>query len=190
MAFGMRVVYWSPSSRDGAFTYAELDELLAIADVVTLHVALSDTTRGLLDARRLALMKPDAILVNTARGALVDERAVAEALTGSRLGRYAADVLAEEPPGEDSPLPGHPHTVITPHTGGLTNLAYREMCVSTSENVLRILRGRGARPGLGRESRSARLALDAPARGRARDRGTCPSGTGENASMNVTPFGE
>jgi phosphoglycerate dehydrogenase-like enzyme len=87
-------------------------------------------------------MKDDAVLVNTARGALVDEHAVAAALTGSRLGRYAADVLAEEPPGEDSPLPGHPHTVITPHTGGLTNVAYRQMCVTTSQNVLRILAGR------------------------------------------------
>jgi phosphoglycerate dehydrogenase-like enzyme len=140
-AFGMRVVYWSPSTRDGAYAFAELDELLAAADFVTLHVALSDTTRGLLDARRLALMKPDAVLVNTARGALVDEHAVAAALTGSRLGRYAADVLAEEPPGEDSPLPGHPHTVITPHTGGLTNVAYRQMCVTTAQNVLRVLQG-------------------------------------------------
>jgi phosphoglycerate dehydrogenase-like enzyme len=140
-AFGMRVLYWSPSSRDETLTYAELDELLAVSDVVSLHVALSETTRGLLDARRIALMKPDAVLVNTARGALVDERAVAEALTGSRLGRYAADVLAEEPPGAGSPLPGHRHSVITPHTGGLTNVAYRQMCVSTAENVLRVLRG-------------------------------------------------
>jgi D-3-phosphoglycerate dehydrogenase / 2-oxoglutarate reductase len=140
-AFGMRVRYWSPSTRSDQYPYADLDDLLATSDVVSLHVALSETTRGLLDARRIALLRPHAILVNTARGALVDEPAIAEALTGSRLGRYAADVLAEEPPSERSPLPGHRATLLTPHTGVLTNVAYRGMCMFAATNVLRVLRG-------------------------------------------------
>jgi D-3-phosphoglycerate dehydrogenase len=139
-AFGMRVRYWSPSSREPAYEHLELDELLAGSDFVSLHVALSDTTRGLLDRRRIALLRPHAILVNSARGALVDEFAVASALEGRRLGAYAADVLAEEPPSERSPLPGHRGTILTPHTGVLTNVAYRTLCVTTAENVLRILR--------------------------------------------------
>jgi D-3-phosphoglycerate dehydrogenase len=145
-AFGMRVRYWSPSSREAAYEYLELDELLASSDVVSLHVALSDTTRGLLDRRRIGLLRQHAILVNTARGALVDEHAVASALEGRRLGRYAADVLAEEPPSERSPLPGHRGTILTPHTGVLTNVAYRTLCVTTAENVLRILRGESPDP--------------------------------------------
>lgn len=146
-AFGMRVRYWSPTSRDAAYEYAELDSLCATADVLSLHVALTPQSRGLIDARRLALMGSDAILVNSARGGLVDEQAVADALDAGRLGSYAADVLDREPPAPDARLPGHPRTILTPHTGVLTDRAYRSLCVSTAVNVVRVVRGERPDPG-------------------------------------------
>jgi D-3-phosphoglycerate dehydrogenase len=105
---------------------AELDELLAAADVVSLHVTLDDSTRGLLDRRRLGLLKPAAVLVNTARGGLVDEQALAELLREGRLAAAAFDVFALEPPG-DSELLGLPNFLGTPHIGGSTEEAILAM---------------------------------------------------------------
>lgn len=94
-----------------------LDELLARADVVSLHCPLTPHTTGMIDARRLALMKPDAVLINTARGALVDPAALAAALRAGRLGGAAIDVLPQEPPVDGSPLfaPDLPNLIVTPH---------------------------------------------------------------------------
>lgn len=106
--------------------HVELDELLAEADVVSLHVTLDDSTRGLVDRRRLELMKPSAVLVNTARGGLVDEPALAELLREGRLAAAAFDVFALEPPG-DSALLGLPNFLGTPHIGGSTEEAILAM---------------------------------------------------------------
>lgn len=95
----------------------ELEDLLARADVVTLHVPLDDSTRGLLTAARLALMKPTAILINAARGGLVDEAAMKQALLEKRLAGAAFDVFAEEPP-DDMELLNLPNFLATPHIGG------------------------------------------------------------------------
>jgi phosphoglycerate dehydrogenase-like enzyme len=103
-----------------------LDELLAEADVVFLHVTLDDSTRGLLDRRRLELMKPGAVLVNTARGGLVDEQVLAELLREKRLAAAAFDVFALEPPG-DSALLALPNFLGTPHIGGSTEEAILAM---------------------------------------------------------------
>jgi glycerate dehydrogenase len=94
-----------------------LDELLARADVVSLHCPLTPATTGLISAARLALMKPDAVLINTARGGLVDVEALAAALRARRLGGAAIDVLPEEPPVSGSPLfaPDLPNLIVTPH---------------------------------------------------------------------------
>jgi (S)-sulfolactate dehydrogenase len=97
-----------------------LDELLAESDVVSLHVPLTRATRGLVDAARLARMKPDAILINTARGGVVDEAAVADALRGGRLGGAALDVFDREPLPAGSPLAACPRLLLTPHIAGLT----------------------------------------------------------------------
>ncbi len=97
-----------------------LETLLAEADVVTLHVPLDDATRGLIDARRLALMKKGAVLVNTARGGVVDEAALAAALAAGHLGGAALDVFADEPLPAGSPLAGAPNLVLTPHVAGVT----------------------------------------------------------------------
>jgi phosphoglycerate dehydrogenase-like enzyme len=106
--------------------HVELDALLAAADVVSLHVTLEESTRGLLDRRRLELMKPSAVLVNTARGGLVDEQALAELLRDGRLAAAAFDVFALEPPG-DSELLGLPNFLGTPHIGGSTEEAILAM---------------------------------------------------------------
>lgn len=103
-----------------------LDELLAAADVISLHVALDDSTQGLLDRRRLESLKPTAVLVNTARGGLVDEQALAELLQGGRLAAAAFDVFALEPPG-DSELLALPNFFGTPHIGGSTEEAILAM---------------------------------------------------------------
>jgi (S)-sulfolactate dehydrogenase len=98
----------------------ELDALLAEADVVTLHVPLVDATRRLVDAVRLARMKPGAILINTARGGVVDEAAVAAALMSGRLGGAALDVFEQEPLAAGSPLAGCSNLLLTPHIAGVT----------------------------------------------------------------------
>ena len=118
-ALGMQVIV---AQRAGATAHTEervsLDELLARADVVSLHCPLTPTTTGLIDARRLRLMKSDAILINTARGGLVDVEALAHALRAGQLGGAAIDVLPREPPVDGSPLfaPDLPNLIVTPHT--------------------------------------------------------------------------
>jgi len=103
-----------------------LENLLARSDVVTLHVPLDDSTRGLLDARRLAMLKPTAVLINAARGGLVDEVALKDMLQGRRLAGAAFDVFAVEPPG-DPELLALPNFLVTPHIGGSSEEAILAM---------------------------------------------------------------
>lgn len=149
-AFGMRVLVAAHPSRPGASARAEerdsyprlpLRELLASADVVTLHVPLTPATRHMIGAAELARMKPDALLVNTARGALVDMPALRSALARGALGGFAADVLDIEPPAPDDPLLTVENVLLTPHVASLTNATYRTLCRFTAENVDRVLRG-------------------------------------------------
>lgn len=118
---------------------AELDDLLRAADVVTLHVPLTDSTRGLLDRRRLALMKPTAHLVNASRGGVVDEEALAEALAEGRLGGAALDVFAGEPLQAESPLRDAPHLILTPHLGASTLEAQERVATEVAHAVRRAL---------------------------------------------------
>ena len=116
--FAMRVLGWNRSRCEvPGVMLAELDELLAAADFVSIHVALAPETRGLIDARALARMRRGAILVNTARGGLVDEAALAAALTRGHLAAAALDVYATEPIDPESPLLALPQLVLTPHIG-------------------------------------------------------------------------
>jgi D-3-phosphoglycerate dehydrogenase len=140
-ALGMEVVAWSRSHRPGPWQFLPLDDLLARSDVVTLHLALAEETHGLISAARLARMRPSAILVNTARGALIDEAALADALASGRLAGAGLDVLTQEPPPDDHPLLALENVTLTPHVAGLTDVAYRRMCVETVTQVLRILHG-------------------------------------------------
>lgn len=122
----------------------ELDELLAKSDVVTLHVPLSDATREMIGATQLALLKPSALLVNVARGGVVDEAALADALDSGRLAGAAIDVYEQEPP-RDSPVITAPHTVLTPHLGASTLEAQSKVSIEVAEQVLDVLAGRPAR---------------------------------------------
>ena len=109
--FRMKVIHYDPMQPDSM----ELDELLKISDYVSLHCPLTDETRGLIDARRLALMKPNALLVNTSRGPVVDENALTEALKNGTIGGAALDVLCDEPPAKNHPLIGMDNVILTPH---------------------------------------------------------------------------
>ena len=122
----------------------EVDEVLRRADVVTVHVPLNDATRGLIGVDALQLMKPTAFVVNVARGGVVDEAALAQALADGRLAGAAVDVYEHEPP-RDSPLLDAPHTVLTPHLGASTREAQDKAGVEVAEQVLDALAGREAR---------------------------------------------
>ena len=129
------------------YRLVELDELLRQSDFVSVHAALSAETHHLIDARRLARMKPTAILINTARGGLIDEQALVQALTGGRLGGAALDVFEVEPL-PDGPLRHLEQVVLTPHVAGLSAASLRAMAHRASENILTLLRGRDPGPGL------------------------------------------
>lgn len=126
-ALGMRVIAYDPMLDAGAPVWREtgvgcasLDELLREADAVSLHVPLTDATRGLMNAQRIGAMKPGAVLINTARGGIVDEAALAQALREGCLGGAALDVFEHEPLGAGTPLAGVPNLILTPHIGGVT----------------------------------------------------------------------
>lgn len=130
VAFGMRVLVANRPGGERQPGRVDLDELLPVADVLSLHCPLTPATRGLVGAAQLARMKPDAVLVNTARGALVDSAALAEALRGGHLGGAAIDVLAEEPPVHGDPLLAGdiPNLVVTPHVAWAAREA-RQRCL-------------------------------------------------------------
>jgi glycerate dehydrogenase len=128
--FGMRVIVANRRGEPPREGRVKLEQLLAEADIVSLHCPLDASTRGLIGARELALMKPDALLINTARGALVDSAALAAALKSGRLGGAGIDVLPQEPPVSGDPLldPDIPNLFVTPHIAWSAREA-RQRCV-------------------------------------------------------------
>lgn len=141
-ALGMDVVAWSRRRRPGSpVVQVELDELLATSDVVHLCVALAPETTHLIDAAALARMRRGALLVNTARGQLVDSVALAAALDEGRLGGYASDVWDPEPPPAGTAVLRHPQVLVTPHVAAFTDVTYRELCVGPAEAVAAVVRG-------------------------------------------------
>jgi len=132
----------APAWRDEHVEPRDLDALLAEADVVTLHVPLVAATRNLIDARRLGAMKRGAILIDTARGGVVDEAAVAAALASGQLGGAALDVFDTEPLPAGSPLAGAPNLLLTPHIAGLTQEANARVSTMIAERVLAMLAAR------------------------------------------------
>jgi len=129
----------SPVWREAGATRASLDELLAGSDAVTLHVPLTADTRHLIDAGRIARMKPGAVLINTARGGVVDERALADALRSGRLGGAALDVFEAEPLPAGSPLAGAPNLVLTPHVAGVTRESNERVSAMIAREVAEAL---------------------------------------------------
>jgi glycerate dehydrogenase len=143
-ALGMRVVAAGRShaapAADG-LARVELDALFRSSDVVSLHCPLTDATRGMVNAVRLASMKPGALLINTARGGLVDSWALREALDTGQLGGAALDVLDEEPPGEGHPLLDAPRCVLTPHNAWASRAARMRLLATAADNVRAFLAG-------------------------------------------------
>lgn len=143
---GMDVVCTTRRTHSVAAPRIDFEELLRTSDVIQICVPLSDETRMMFGADQLALMRPHAVLINTARGPIVDHDAVAEALESGRMGGYGADVWDPEPPTPGDRLLSHPATVITPHVAGLTDVTYRAICVGPAEAVVSILDGHDANP--------------------------------------------
>lgn len=145
-AFGMDVLAWSRSltperaSRVGAKAVT-LEELLTGSDVVSVHLVLTESTRGLLGGRELAMMRPGALLVNTSRGPIVDAAALVLALESGRLGGAGLDVFDEEPPPADHPLRRAPRALVTPHIGYVTQGVYRVFFGQAVEDIEAFLRG-------------------------------------------------
>ncbi|WP_438281987.1 2-hydroxyacid dehydrogenase [Pseudomonas alabamensis] len=145
--FGMRVLYHSSRPKpdvDARYDaqYRDLDDLLAEADYVCLTVPLNASTEGLIGARELALMKPESILVNIARGRVVDEAALVEALQARRIRGAGLDVFVQEPLPADSPLLGLDNVVATPHIGSATHETREAMARCAVDNLLEALGGR------------------------------------------------
>lgn len=145
-ALGMRVLAVDPYvdaeavARYGAGA-ADLETLLREADVLSVHVPLSPETRGLIGERALGLMKPTAFLINTSRGGIVDEKALAAALEAGRLAGAALDVLSQEPPPPDHPLRQAPNAILTPHLAFYSRESVVELQTKAAEEVARALRG-------------------------------------------------
>ncbi|NQX87222.1 MAG: D-glycerate dehydrogenase [Halioglobus sp.] len=142
-AFNMDLIGWTPSGRVvPGVQGVSLEELLVRSDCVSLHVALTDATRNLIDAARINSMKPGAVLINTARGEIVDEQALAQALDGGQLFAAGLDVFASEPLSPESPLLRHPRVVLTPHIGSATAATRAQMLALAMSNAVAALQGR------------------------------------------------
>jgi (S)-sulfolactate dehydrogenase len=145
-AMGMQVIACDPFAKDDVFKSANvrresLDTILSLADVVSLHVPLTDETRNIIDAAALGRMRPDSILINAARGGVVDELAVASALRNKKLGGAALDVFVEEPlsAGKGAIFADVPNAILTPHIAGVTAESNTRVSWVTVENVKRVL---------------------------------------------------
>ena len=143
--FGMRVIAYDSfrneklAAEAGVAYVDTLDELLARADYVTLHVPHTAQTHHMIGRAQLDAMKPGAILINTARGGIIDEAALAEALQSGRLGGAGLDVFEEEPLPLDSPLLKCPRTVFSPHTAADTHESARKVSLATVQNMIKVL---------------------------------------------------
>lgn len=143
LAMDMHVLACTPHSRlEGSdVRFVSLDELLAYSDVITLHCPLTEQTRGLIGREALSKMRPGVRVINTARGPLVDEEAMAEALCSGHVRCYMADVLSSEPPDADNPLLHAPNAVITPHVAWAPRQTRERLMAIVVENVRSFLAG-------------------------------------------------
>ena len=144
-AFGMSVLACSGHQdkrlESASLRYATLDEIYAQADVISLHCPLSDSNRGMINAAAIAAMKPNVLLINTARGQLVVEQDLADALNSGRVAGAALDVLSAEPPRADNPLLTASNCIVTPHIAWATNAARARIMMTAAENLEKFVAG-------------------------------------------------
>ena len=146
-AFGTEVVYSDPAPADDeterelGVTRIPFEELLTTSNVITVHAPLMDVTRGLIGAAEFARMKRKVVFINTARGGIVDEGALAEALTSGQVGAAAVDAFEVEPIEESNPLLDAPNAMLTCHIAGVTTDCIKTMYREAAENCLRVMRG-------------------------------------------------
>ncbi|MCM2472502.1 hydroxyacid dehydrogenase [Rhizobium sp. CG5] len=140
---GMETLAYDPfaSDGDGTRVTGDLNEVLSSSDIVSLHCPLTPETHHLINAERLRQMKPTAFLVNTSRGAVVDEAALFEALQSETIAGAALDSFEEEPPRADHPLWSLPNLIATPHVGGASRSALRNMAVQSAQHIVDVLTG-------------------------------------------------
>jgi D-3-phosphoglycerate dehydrogenase len=144
-AFGMQVIVFTRTpakvTPDLAEVVGSFDALLRAADYVSLHCPLGATTRGMISREAIAAMRPGAFLINTGRGALIDEAALADALASGHIAGAALDTLSQEPPPRGNPLLAAPNLILTPHIAGLTTGAVQRTGKTTAENIIAVLTG-------------------------------------------------
>lgn len=162
-AIGLTVLCYSPNTTpERAAEYdarrVELDELFRQSDFLSLHCPLNEKTRKIVNIESLGLMKPGAFLINTSRGALVDEAALAQALESGRIGGAALDVLEVEPVRPDNPLLGFRNVILTPHSGYFSLRALEDLQTRVARNVVEVLRGREPLSPVNRPARPRSLA--------------------------------
>jgi len=146
-AFGMKIVYYSRQrkpelEKELDATYLQLDDLLKVSDIVSIHVSLNDKTKNLIGARELKLMKPTALLINTSRGAVLDEAALYDALKDGIIAGAALDVFRQEPTPKNNKLLSLKNVVVTPHTGSATHKTRIRMAEIVSENLIAFFSGK------------------------------------------------
>lgn len=144
-ALGMRVVGYDPGRSELPAPIekrASLEALLSVSDVLSLHCPLLPSTRQVVDAKALATLPPGAFVINTARGGLIDEQALARALTSGHIAGAGLDTLDTEPPPPDHPLLNHANVVLTPHVGGNSDTALAATARAAAENALAMLAGK------------------------------------------------
>lgn len=144
LALGMEVLLYSRTQKPApeGCRWVDLETLFRESNVVSLHCPLTEETRGLVSWERLAMMKPTAFLINTARGAVVDEAALAQVLNEGRLAGAGVDVFTQEPPAPDHPLLGAKNCVLTPHVAWATREARERLIETVAENLQRYMEGK------------------------------------------------
>jgi len=142
----MRVVFYNRQGRYSGEGFIPMSPLLAEADVLSIHVPLTEQTRGMIGAAQLAQMKPDAVIINTARGGIVDEAALINALSHNQIGGAAIDVLVDEPVQADNPifkLINHDNFILTPHVAWSSEDAMQGLMDSAVDNIARFIESGG-----------------------------------------------
>ncbi len=145
--FGVKLLYYdivrlsAEDEKKYHAAYTPMEEILKTADVVSLHLPLTDETTKIIDTAKLALMKSTAVLINVGRGALVDEEALAEALRGKKIAFAAVDVFTQEPPPKDHPLFGLENVILTPHLAGSTRESGMRIIGMAMDNLNRVMNG-------------------------------------------------